>query len=169
MSPTETASKRLSGGARGYLNDLTLLNEKTTQEMARGIAESYLDRDGAIALAAELGVEPPRVKQRFYRYFTETRVYSIPIDAYTSEQADEEAARMQEINVAQSDLHFGNRSRFDADGGRIQRVLSATVDRRPNVVDVSNAHPWEVERSEAVARGETTPRHVLNWNSIITH
>lgn len=169
MTPTETTSKRLSGGARGLLNDLILLNDKTRQEMERGVTESYLDRNGAFALAEELGIEPPRIKKRFYRYFTQTTVFSVPIDAYTEEEADAEAARMQEINVSQGDIHFGNRSRFDRDDGRITRVHSLMSAQRPKVADMPNVHPWELERIQAEGEGRPNPLRSrdINWNSVI--
>lgn len=162
--------KRLSGGARGLLNDLALLNEKTSQEMARGIAESYLDPEGAKALALELGVEPPKTKQRFYRYFTQTQVYSIAIDAYDEEQADAEAARMANVNVSQRDIHYGNRSRFNQSSGAISRVFSQMTRERPTVGAVPNIHPWEVERAEAEAAGRRWRDYgsQISWNTVIS-
>lgn len=169
MSPTETTSKRLSGGARGLLNDLVLLNDKTRQEMERGVGESYLDREGAFALAQELGIEPPRIKKRFYRYFTQTEVLSVAIEAYTDAEADAEAERMQRINVVHSDIHFGARSRFNRDEGRTRRVLSQMSAVRPNVSDVPNLHPWELDRLQADMDGRADPvrNYTVNWNTIV--
>lgn len=169
MNSTELAGKRLSGGARGLLNDLVLLNDKTTQEMARGIAESYLDRDGAIALAEQLGIEPPRIKKRFYRYFTQTEMYSVAIEAYTAEEADIEAKRMQDVNAAHGDIHYGSRSRFNTDGGSIRLVHSTMFSERPKVEDVPNIHPFYIERAEAEVAGQARPtfNHRINWNTTV--
>lgn len=165
MSPV----KSLSGGARGHLNDLTLLNQKTTSEMMRGIQESYLDREGAIALAEKLGVEPPKIKKRFYRYYTVTEVKSIAIEAYSEEEADAEAQRMHDINVAHSDIHYGNRSRFTSDNGSIRRVFSNVTATRPAAVDMANLHRWDLERAEAEANDRSTRSymHELDWNTVV--
>jgi hypothetical protein len=162
-------TKPLSGGARGLLKDLDLLNAKTTSEMMRGIRESYLDTEGAIALADKLGVDRPRVKRRFYRYFTSTRVMSIAVDAYDAEQADAEAARLHEINVAHGDIHYGSRSRFNTDSSAIRVVHSAITSERPQAADVPNPHPWDVERDRADQSGGLPPRHVdnLNYNTLV--
>lgn len=169
MTPTETSSKRLSGGARGLLKDLTLLNEKTTLEMARGIAESYLDREGAIALAETLGVEPPRVKRRFYRYFVVAQVHSMAIEAYSEEEADREAQRLHDINVAHGDIHYGTRSRFNTDHGSIRRAHSNVTSTRPRAEDLPNLHRWDVERVEAEAGLRQARSHTndINWNTVV--
>lgn len=169
MSPTATTTKKLSGGAKGHLKDLILLDEKTTLEMARGIAESYLDRDGAIALAEKLGVEPPRVKRRFYRYFTRTTAYSIGIDAYTEEEADAEAQRMQDLNAAQDDIHYGNYSSFQEERSRLRHAFSDITSVRPRVQDLHNPHPFEVQRAEAVDKELPRPGFSdrIKWDSLI--
>lgn len=161
--------KKLSGGAKGHLKDLLLLNEKTTAEMARGVAEGYLDRDGAIKLAEKLEVEPPRVKKRFYRYFTMVSAYSIPVEAYTEEEATAEAQRMHNINVAQADVHYGDRSRFTRERGRYYRAFSQLSETRPTQADLPAAHPWEIERHDAEVNGLPTPDHSgdISWDSLI--
>lgn len=169
MTATDSSNKQLSGGARGLLKDLVLLNEKTTAEMSRGVSEAYLDREGAIALAEKLGVEPPRVKRRFYRYFTRTHVYSFGIDAYTPEEATREAQRMQEINAGHGDMHYGDRSSFDREHGRLRAVFSTVTDVRPRSADVPNIHPWELERAAAEEAGTGQPmfRGRMNWESTV--
>lgn len=165
MSPV----KNLSGTARGHLNDLVLLNQKTTLEMARGIAESYLDREGAVALAEKLGVEPPKVKRKFYRYFTRTTVHSVAIDAYTEEEADAEAARIHDINVAHADIHYGSRSSFDQDNSRLRSVMSNISATRPQAGDLPNLHRWDLERIQALAAGGTRQNYEgqVNWNTVV--
>lgn len=169
MSPTETPSKRLSGGAKGLLNDLLLLNEKTSAEMARGVSESYLDRDGAFALAKTLGVEPPKIKRTFHHYFVTYQVNSIPVDAYTEEEALAEARRLHDINVAHGDVHYGTRSRFNVDNGTVRVVRSNVTAVRPRAQDMPDLHHWDVERAEASDNGTSARSHVgeVNWNTIV--
>lgn len=165
MSPV----KNLSGTARGHLNDLALLNEKTTSEMARGISEAYLDREGAIALAAKLGVEAPKIKRKYYRYFTRTTVHSISIDAYTEEEADAEARRLHDISVAHTDIQYGTRSHFNRDNGRLRGVMSEITNVRPQAGDLPNLHRWELERIQAEAEGRASQNYEsqIRWDSVI--
>ena len=167
-TPEVKADRRLSGGARGLLNDLVELNRKTSMEMARGVAESYLDRDGAIALADKLGVEAPRIKRRFQRFFTSTSVMTINIDAYDDEEADREAARMVDINAAHGDVHFGNRGRFDSGSGP-RVVYSNPSATRPTVATVPDAHRWALEASEALLADRMVPSHMgdISWESVV--
>lgn len=162
--------KRLSGGARGLLNDLKLLNEKTTQEMQRGIRESYLDIEGAIALAEELHVEPPRVKRRFHRYFVQHVAYSIAVDAYTEEEADAEAQRLHDINSAYGDLQHASRSRFvNTEGPRA--IVSPLTSERPTGEALTSLHRWCEERLRFAAEGRarSVPDHrgEISWTSLV--
>lgn len=161
----------LAGGAKNHLDDLKLLNEKTTAEMFRGVQEGYLDADGATALAEKLGVEPPRVKKRFYFYFTQTVAQSIQVNAFDAEQARAEAERLHAINVSHSDIHYGSQSRFDSENSRIRRVFSELSAERPTVPTLPlPLHPWEIERHEAQQAGRSVSewhRQDLSYTSVI--
>lgn len=186
MSPTDTdtsvdtttivnPNKRLSGQAKQYLDDIAALNEKTTQEMMRGIRDGYLDRDGAVELAEKIGVEPPKVKRRFTRYFTRTEVYRLEVDAYDEGQASQEVERMHQFNVTYGDIHYGSRIRVGQDDSRMRAVISPTVTEYPTVESIGvQVHPWQTEWHRWMTTGERTPYDAqrelerrLNHNSFV--
>lgn len=146
----QNPDKKLASGAKNYLDDLLALNAKTTEEMLRGIRESYLDADGAVELAQKLGVEEPKVRRTFYVYYTATEAMSIQVSAYSQEQALAEAQRLHEFNVAYGETHYGSRSRFNDERNGPRRVYSGVSVERPTSQQytevVPNPHPWEQER-----------------------
>lgn len=166
------AKKVLAGAAKNYLDDLLTLDDKTRAEMVRGIREGYLDADGAIDLSGKLGIEPPRVKKKFYFYFTQTTVHSLTIDAYDEEQAKAEAERFHRINVSHNDIHYGAGSRFNQQHGRIRRVFSEVTQERPTVEALPAAvHEWDLERSQAERDGRSVSdwhRSDINFDTLIT-
>lgn len=167
----EAKVRRLAGQAKNHLDDLLLLNEKTSEEMARGIRDRYLDPEGAIELANRLGIAPPRVKRDFTVFYTMTQVYSIRIKAFTEAEARQEGERLHQFNVANSDIHYGSQSRFGVESGTTRRYFSEILWDRPQPSVQQALHPWEVERGAAYAANRDNFRHQLqerlNYNTAI--
>ncbi len=149
-------NKALSGTAKNLLDDLLELNRKTSEEMARGIREGYLDPDGAVVLAEQLAVTPPRVRRNFRIYFTTTQVHFFTVEAYDQEQALREGERLMSSNATAGELVLGSRGRT-AGPVEHRHVFSTVQTERPTVQQImdslSNPHPLQQEVVHLVTGG----------------
>lgn len=148
VSSIANPSKTLSGTAKNLLDDLVALNTKTSDEMARGIREGYLDPEGAVKVAEELGVEPPRVRRNFRVYFTSTQIFYFTVEAYDKDQALREGQRLLANNAVNGEVSLGSRTRTT---GPVEHrhIISNAYGERPTARQLmdglSNVNPLQQE------------------------
>lgn len=153
MSDSITINRPLAGSTKQYLDDLLALDKGVTDEMQRGIREGYLDVEGAIALAEKLGVEKPRVKRTFRMYFERTSVYTVTVEAYDEDEAEQEAARLLDQNVRRGDTYYGSQTRFrnvEPGSGGPRHRFSVVSRQRPEVDQPVAPHPRTINEAERI-------------------
>lgn len=82
--------------ARQYLNDLEELRRRTSDQIAKGLANRNLTEDEASRLARDLGLPMPRVRRDHTVYFDVLRTYAVTVSAHDPDEAVAAAERFRD-------------------------------------------------------------------------